>query len=217
MVVTPGGSLFWRWYTRKPANSLLKTCQQSTWITGTMSYGLMRWRLICLVPMASSMCGGDQVRSTKISVSCLQSSMVVGMSWSGATWVLQVLESYILLREIWTPTCTVKYCSRAWSPPSRNWVAGQCSSVILTPKHLQDNHCFTEEVEGKGDGLAHHVSRLEANRTSLGDPQAEGGVSQSLKYPPAPRRCHGGVEEHSNGYPWSSGKHHAQESKASSG
>ena len=133
MVVTPGGSLFWRGYTRKPANSLLKTCQQSTWITETISYGLMRWRLICLVLMASSMCGGDKVRGTKISVSCLQSSMVVGMSWSGAAWVLQVLESYISLREIWTPTCTVKYCSRAWSPPSRNWVAGQCSSMTMTP------------------------------------------------------------------------------------
>ena len=48
----PRKSLFWRRYTRKPANTLSKTCQQSTWITGTMSYGLMRWRLICLVPMA---------------------------------------------------------------------------------------------------------------------------------------------------------------------
>ena len=103
MAVTPGGSLFW-----KLANSLLKTCEQSTWITGTMSYVLMRWRLICLVPMASSMCGGDQVRSTKISVSCLQSSMVVGMSWSKAAWVLQMLESYISLRETWTPTWTGK-------------------------------------------------------------------------------------------------------------
>ena len=54
------------------AHSLLKTCQQRTHITGTMSYGLMRWRLICLIPMASSMSGGDQVRSTKISVWCLQ-------------------------------------------------------------------------------------------------------------------------------------------------
>ena len=84
MDVTRRGSLFWRRYTRKPANSFLQTCQKSTWITGTMSYGLMRWRLICLVPMASSMCVGDQVRSTKISVSCLQSSKVVGMSRSGA-------------------------------------------------------------------------------------------------------------------------------------
>ena len=131
MAVIPRESLFWRRYTRKPPNSLLKTCQQSTWITGTMSYGLMR--LICLVPMASSMCGSDQVRSTKISVSYLQSSMVVGMSWSKAAWVLQVLESYISLRETWTPTCTVKYCSRAWSPSSRNWVAGQCSSMTMIP------------------------------------------------------------------------------------
>ena len=99
MAVTPGGSLFWRRYTRKPANTLLKTCHQRTWMTGTISYGLMRWKLICLLPMASSMRGGDKVRSTKISVSCLQSSMVVGMSWSGAAWVLQVLESYISLRE----------------------------------------------------------------------------------------------------------------------
>ena len=84
--------------------------------TKHMSYDLMRWKLICLVPMASSMCGGDQTRSTKISVSCLQSSMVVGMSWSRAAWVLQVLESYISLKETWTPTYTVKYCGRAWSP-----------------------------------------------------------------------------------------------------
>ena len=159
--------------------------------------------------MASSMCVGDQVRNTKIRVSCLQSSMVVGMSWSRAALVLQVLESYISLRETWTPTCTVKYYSRAWSPPSRNWVAGQW--------HLQDDHCFTEEAEGKGDGLAKHVSRLEPNRTSLRDPQAEGGGAQSLNYPPAPRRCHGEVEEHSSGYLWSSGKLHAQESKGSSG
>ena len=79
--------------------------------------------------------------------------------------------------------------------------------------HLQNNHCFTEEAEGKVDGLAHHVSRLEPNRTSLGDPQVEGGGAQSLKYLPAPWRRHGGVEEHSSGYLWSSGKLHAQESK----
>ena len=133
MAVTPGGSLFWRRYTRKTPNSLLRTCLQSTWTTGTMSYGLMRWRLICLVLMGSSMCVGDKERSTKISVSCLQSSMVVGMSWSKAAWVLQVLESYISLRETLTPTCTGKYCSRALPPPSRNWVAGQCSSMTMTP------------------------------------------------------------------------------------
>ncbi len=37
---------------------------------------------------------GNQVRSTKTSVSCLQSSMVVGVSWSGAagTGELQFIE-----------------------------------------------------------------------------------------------------------------------------
>ena len=90
-------------------------------------------KIIFFVLMASSMCGGNQVRSTKICVSCLQSSMVVGMSWSKAAWVLQELESHISLRETWNPTCTVKYCSRAWSPPPRNKVAGQCSSMTMTP------------------------------------------------------------------------------------
>ena len=83
--------------------------------------------------MTSSMYSGDQVRSSKISVSGLQSSMVLRMSWSGAAWVLQVLESYISLRETWTPTCTVKYYSRAWPSPSRNWVAGQFSCMTMTP------------------------------------------------------------------------------------
>ena len=36
--------------------------------------------------------------------------------------------------------------------------------------------------------LAKHVSWLEHNKTSLGDPQAVGGGVQSLKYLPAPRR-----------------------------
>ena len=65
--------------------------------------------------------------------------------------------------------------------------------------------------------LAKHVSWLEPNSTSLGDPQAGGGDVQSIKYLPAPWRRHGGVEEHSSGYLRSSGKLHAQESKGSSG
>ena len=68
-----------------------------------------------------------------------------------------------------------------------------------------------------GVKLAKHVSWLKPNRKFLGDPQAEGGGVQSLKYLPAPRRHHGGVEEHSSGYLWISGKLHAQESKGSSG
>ncbi len=37
------------------------------------------------------------------------SSMVVGVSWSGAAWVLPALGSYSSLREPWMPTCTVTY------------------------------------------------------------------------------------------------------------
>ena len=55
-----------------------KACKQfdEDMSTKHMSYGLMRWRLIGLFPMASSMCSVDQVRGTKISVSCLLSSMM---------------------------------------------------------------------------------------------------------------------------------------------
>ncbi len=41
-------------------------------------------------------------------------SLVVGVSWSGAAWVLPALGSYSSLREPWIPTCTVTYWSRAW-------------------------------------------------------------------------------------------------------
>ena len=219
MAVTPGGSLIWRWYTRKPPNSLLKTCQQITWITGTMSYGLMRWRLICLVLMTSNMCGGDQGRSTKISVSCLQSSMMVRMSWSKATWVLQVLESYISLRKTWTPTCTVKYYSRAWSPPSRNWVAVQCSSMTMTPQtpHLQDNHCFTEEAEGKVMYWPSMSSDLNPIEHLWGVLKRKVEVCKVSNICPLHNVVMKERKSIQCGYLWSSGKLHAQESKGSSG
>ena len=51
------------------------------------------------------------------------------------------------------------------------------------PKHTSKT-TFAEEAEDKGDGLAKHVSRLEPNRTTLGDPQVEGGGVQSVKYLP---------------------------------
>ncbi len=90
-----------------------------------------------LVQMVSSVCGGNQVRSTKISLSCLQSSMVVGVSWSGATWVLPAQGSYSSLREPWMPTCTVTYWSRAWSPPFGDWAAGQYYNMITTTALLK--------------------------------------------------------------------------------
>ncbi len=84
-----------------------------------------------------SVCGGNQVRSTKTSVSCLQWSMVVRVSWSGAAWVLLALGRYSSLRKPWMPTCTVTYWSRAWSPPFGDWAAGQCSNMITTTALLK--------------------------------------------------------------------------------
>ncbi len=49
------------------------------------------------------------VRSTKKTVPCLQSSMVVVASWSGAAWLLLVLGSCGSLRETWIPTCAVTF------------------------------------------------------------------------------------------------------------
>ena len=58
--------------------------------------------------------------------------------------------------------------------------------MTMTPNTPPYGHYFTKEAEGKGDELAKHVSRLEPDWTPLGDPQAEGGGPQSLKYPAAP-------------------------------
>ncbi len=68
---------------------------------------------------------------------CVLSSMVVGVSWTGAAWVLPALGSYSLLREPWMPTCTVTYWSRAWSPPFGDWAARQYSNMKMTTALLK--------------------------------------------------------------------------------
>ncbi len=73
-----------------------------------------------LTQMVSSMCGDTLVWSTKKIVPCLQSSMVVVASWSGAAWLLLVVGSCGSLRETWIPTCIVTFWSRRWCPPFRN-------------------------------------------------------------------------------------------------
>ncbi len=126
-----------------------------------------------LVQMVSSVYSGNQVRSTKTSVTCLQSSMVVGVSWSGAAWVLPALESYSSLREPWIPTCTVTYWSRAWSPSLRR--LGR--RAVL---QYDNDHCLAKEAEGKCDGLAKYVSRPKPYWVSLGHHQMERGGVQGL-------------------------------------
>ncbi len=71
---------------------------------------------------------------------CLQSSMVVGVSWSGAAWVLPALGSHSSLREPWMPTCTVTYWSRAWSPPFGDWATGQFFDMITTTAFMFSNN-----------------------------------------------------------------------------
>lgn len=68
----------------------------------------------------------NMVRSTKTGVSCLHSSMAVGVSWFGGAWVLSAL------REPWMPTGILAFRSRAWSPPFWNWTTRQCSNITAT-------------------------------------------------------------------------------------
>ncbi len=43
-----------------------------------------------------------------------------------------------------------------------------------------NDHCLAKEAEGKGDGLAKHVSRPKHYWASVGHPQMEGGGAQGL-------------------------------------
>ncbi len=43
-----------------------------------------------------------------------------------------------------------------------------------------NDHCLAKEAEGKGDGLAKHVSRPKPYWASVGHPQTEGGGAQGL-------------------------------------
>ncbi len=74
-----------------------------------------------------------------------------------------------------------------------------------------NDHCLAKETEGKGDGLAKHVSRPKPYWEYVGHPQMEGGGAQGLWHPPAPWCRHGGVEEDSSSNLRSSGELHAQE------
>ncbi len=85
--------------------------------------------------MVSSMCGDDLVRSTNKIVPCLQSSMVVVASWSGAAWVLLVLE----LRFIEGNMDSNMYCDimkQKMMPSLQNWVERQFFNKITTPNTL---------------------------------------------------------------------------------
>ncbi len=92
-----------------------------------------------------SVCGGNQVRSTKTSVSCLQSSMGVGsvVVW-GAAWVLPALgELQFIEGKPWMPTM---YCDILKTEhdtlPSERWA----HRAVF--QH-DNEHCLAKEAEGK--------------------------------------------------------------------
>ncbi len=110
---------------------LHSTCFHLPWPWQMLPH-LQEIRAKTVILSMSSVCRGNQAEEYKDKC-VLPTSMGVGVSWSGAAWVLPALGSYSSLRESWMPTCTVTYWSRAWSPPFGDWAAGQYSNMIMTP------------------------------------------------------------------------------------
>ncbi len=129
--------------------------------------------LIKLVQMMSSICGGNKVSRTKTSVSCLQSSVVVGVSWSGAapvaagTGELQFIEGTMNANT---------YCDIL----KQNMIPSLWRLEHMAVFQHDNDYCLAKEAEGKGDGLAKHVSRPKPYWASVGHPQTEGGGAQGL-------------------------------------
>ncbi len=82
------------------------------------------------------------VRSTTKILPCLQSSMVVVASWSGAAWVLLVLGSCGSLRETWIPTC---YCDilKQKMLPSLQKLFSYITTTPNTPPRWQLPCCWS--------------------------------------------------------------------------
>ncbi len=151
--------------------------------------------------MVSSVCGGNQVRSTK----CLAYSQ----AW---WWECHGLGLHECCRH-WGATVywgnyeyqhVLRHTEAEHDPPLRRL---GCRAIF---QHNND-HCLAKEFEGKGDGLAKHVSRPKPYWASVGHPKTEGGGAQGLWHPPTPWCRHGGVEEDSSGNLWSSGELRDQE------
>ena len=170
-------------------------------------------KIICLGLMASSVCGGDQVRSTK---KCVMPTVKQGdgnVMVKGCMSAKGVGELYFIEGNM-TSNMYCEILQQSMIPSLQKMGRRAVFQHDNDSKHTSKTTItLLKRLRVK---LAKYICRFEPNRTSLGDPQAECGGVQSLKYLPVPRRCHGGVEEHSSGYLWSSSKLHAQERKGSS-
>ena len=152
MAVTPGGSLFWRQYTRKPTNSLLKTCQQSTLITGTMSYemkinlfGSDGFKRVWRQP-------GEEYKD-KCVIPTVKHGVGNVMVWGCRCWrVIFHWGKHELQHVLWNTAAEHDPL------PPETGSRGSVPAWQWPRTHLQDDYCFTKEAEDKGDELAKHVS-----------------------------------------------------------
>ncbi len=114
--------------------------------------------------MVSSVCGGNQVRSTKTSGG---SVMVWGCMSAAGTGELQFIEGTMN--------------AKMYSDILKQSVIPSLQRLGRRAEFQHDNdHCHAKEAEGKGDGLAKHVSRPKPYWASVGHPQTEGGGVQGL-------------------------------------
>ena len=102
--------------------------------------------------MASNMCGGDQERSTNISVSCLQSSMGVGISWSkGCMSAAGVGELYFIEGNM-NSNMYCEILQQSMIPSLQKLGSRAVFQHDNDPKHTSKTTiALLEETEGKGD------------------------------------------------------------------
>ena len=158
--------------------------------------------------MVSSVCGGNQVKSTKTEV-CLAYSQAWWWGCHGLG-----LHECCWHGELWFTERTMNadmYCdilSRVWSPPFRKLGRRAAFQHENDPKHT------FRKITALLKKLRVNVMDWPSMSPYLNPilwafmvhPQMEGGGAQGLQHPPAPWCCNGLVEGDSSGNLWSSGE-----------
>ncbi len=125
------------------------------------------WFRWCQACVAATMWGVQRQVSLANSQACGGSVMVWGSTSAAGTGELQFIEGTMnanmhcdILKQSMIPSLRILGCRAVF-------------------QHDND-HCLAKEAEGKGDGLAKHVSRPKPYWASVGHPQMEGGGAQGL-------------------------------------